>query len=98
RSDRDWSSDVCSSDLRRLPFIGWFTQALTRQVLAGQFLFVDPRIGFIDNFCDHFVMHAFGFQISNDAALAELFVALPVCGVGGEIGRASCRERVAMRV
>src|SRR5690625_7817440 len=61
RWPRDWSSDVCSSDL-------------------GQLAGVPPG------------------RVGGDGSVGELGAAGSACSVGGEIGRASCRERVWVSV
>src|SRR5690349_14593947 len=73
RSLRDWSSDVCSSDLRVVTD-PWH---LCRNRLLGKF----PGL-------PQFVGTAFVFGLDLALPLFELGFGL------GEIGRASCRERV----
>src|SRR5437868_14211796 len=79
RSKRDWSSDVCSSDLQHaLVGIG---NALAHEVFAG-----DAE------------MHGAARQLRGDLACREIGDLDIVEAGDGEIGRASCRERVWIAV
>src|SRR5699024_11844813 len=94
RSKRDWSSDVCSSDLNVL--------GSTLETCG-----TDPLTGFYrDGCCDtgpedlgnHTVCAVATSEfLSQQAAVGnELRVAKPQYGFSGEIGRASCRERLQL--
>src|SRR5206468_8925447 len=86
RSDRDWSSDVCSSDLWEgvglcsYLLIGfWYSDA--QKAFAGRKAFVVNRVGDFGFLLGVFSIFAL-FGTSEYQTLARL-----------KIGRASCRER-----
>src|SRR5207249_8581446 len=87
RSKRDWSSDVCSSDLPVLP------AALMIEWLAHGALHPNPGLAFA-GFDD--------FRVLKGVSLSDSPVTLRVLAAkaerDGEVGRASCRERVASSV
>src|SRR5699024_11448765 len=84
RSKRDWSSDVCSSDL----------YAKDRE-LSGSRSFASAGICSVLEFA--LIWPVVGRQWANQGVIATLFD--NVCGPSGdEIGRASCRERVWVSV
>src|SRR5699024_11545868 len=94
RSNRDWSSDVCSSDLGEYKF----TES---KVPAGVILAENTREFTVskDNFDMENPDHELSFKVENeyyDTILelekVDLETKKPLKGV--EIGRASCRERV----
>src|SRR5690606_40447595 len=88
RFSRDWSSDVCSSDLQAL------AQTATHPVRVRFAVEVDAQEGKIhwyepldpetDTSLAEELLHALVFSVPNKAALVSGEV---------EIGRASCRER-----
>src|SRR3546814_4395271 len=83
----DWSSDVCSSDLRPLPrgpraAPGNFMQGAGDAVASYRFVWSHPT--------DGSVLH--GMIVAVDRHARGLR------GPGAEIGRASCRERVCQYV
>src|SRR5438105_12167751 len=83
RSTRDWSSDVCSSDLpeMRKP------SALPADIFLGKYLRGEHSVStFLDN--THFILPLFA-HISKSFAAGEF----PYWINSIEIGRASCRER-----
>src|SRR5207247_3204890 len=73
RSTRDWSSDVCSSDLR----VRWARRHQARS--RSQYL------------------HRYGERDLAWWRLAQRTLSPWMAAVLGEIGRASCRERVGSR-
>src|SRR5699024_11493105 len=77
RSKRDWSSDVCSSDLACV--LVSYDNQLTYEKIQDtcQILSTRPEVGYIATNLDYVCPIEFGY--------------VPDCG---EIGRASCRERV----
>src|SRR5207249_9350245 len=86
-SKRDWSSDVCSSDLKQLSPID-VSNALNLQNLilpAGT---------------AKFAANEYPIRLNSSPAAIDEFNTLPIKTVNGatiymkEIGRASCRERV----
>src|SRR5206468_4993146 len=88
RSDRDWSSDVCSSDLR-LSDEGENLSGPDLQAVDGVSLEIWPRE----------VLALVGESGSGKTTLGRCVLGLqqPTAGnvlLDGEIGRASCRERV----
>src|SRR2546429_4226817 len=76
RCSRDWSSDVCSSDLN------YSNESLTaRQGHVKSAIWLGQRFGF--------------FSAEQNQFRSGIQIAAPEgCEPGGEIGRASCRERV----
>src|SRR5206468_8280762 len=96
RSDRDWSSDVCSSDLTRFP------QELTNQLNVQKSRTTNPMAWASHEHrrnCDEIVRKIRGAQ-----SIEELHEVMQ--GIKwkhgnawrNEIGRASCRERVEIWV
>src|SRR5206468_7352784 len=81
RSDRDWSSDVCSSDLKQLAILQAEGVDLRRVVIVHR----RNCVAVANDYSAQ--VDAFGLQ---DREL--LYPVWPSGGVG-EIGRASCRER-----
>src|SRR5206468_8291042 len=80
RSDRDWSSDVCSSDLRRgATSLRWLRALLDHGVEVHGQVVVCPGINDGDVLDDTL------------AGVLDLYPELTSLAV--EIGRASCRER-----
>src|SRR5207247_7463845 len=86
RSTRDWSSDVCSSDLavtqaqRKIP-VQYAQRAVGRKVYAGSSSFMPLRVNYAGVMPIIFAQAILMFP-------AMVFLKL------GQIGRASCRERV----
>src|SRR5206468_4823334 len=74
RSDRDWSSDVCSSDLER-------HRSLAVLVLGAHHQDGDPAMTLARRLC--------ALVACDDAGKPKTHFMK-----GGQIGRASCRERV----
>src|SRR5207249_6483455 len=89
RSKRDWSSDVCSSDLRTLHRVGMITMAKRIRALASQ--------------CEGAVMIEFAIiatlLLTVTCGMVDFSLALYQWNAAskavelGDIGRASCRER-----
>src|SRR3712207_9137436 len=75
---RDWSSDVCSSDLHSQP---WISPALLLLVSALIFTALNP---------DFARPGTLSLLVQQTAVIAALAI--------GQIGRASCRERVQISV
>src|SRR5206468_5602350 len=86
RSDRDWSSDVCSSDL------GYFPIILTLLVVAA-ILLKQPDFGLTVVLCTTIFIMLFIAQFRAKYLFLTAFSAVPI-----KIGRASCRERVYITV
>src|SRR5206468_7721758 len=82
RSDRDWSSDVCSSDL----FLNGHAKFVERAVVAG----VLGR----DALANRLGALELRASIEEAALLAAMQFELALGTFAVEIGRASCRERV----
>src|SRR5690349_22592053 len=76
RSLRDWSSDVCSSDLS-----GVFNT-------PGESCWTFGNVGYPNVPCDHFGVSTIG------SPTRTTYSWLVESATPGEIGRASCRERV----
>src|SRR5206468_7998430 len=95
RSDRDWSSDVCSSDLSGLANI---YNGLPGTTTASEFNQLSP-IG--EGTPSSLVgMPNGSFTFNGAIGLVpdpEALVPCPGTTTAGEIGRASCRERVPDR-
>src|SRR5206468_6635737 len=93
RSDRDWSSDVCSSDLL-LSSKGygllWNNPSLTDFNPADQAIVIDPATG--KGKFSTGAKGRYGFLLASDNKDRL------VVDVDGKIGRASCRERVEVGV
>src|SRR3546814_18521278 len=98
----DWSSDVCSSDLRKVlereidPFLAEPPSDLSTRILTligdmrAEWRSLDERINSLN---DDLTEHA-----RADEAASRL-TSIPGIGVlGAKIGRASCRERVCQYV
>src|SRR5206468_9978459 len=92
RSDRDWSSDVCSSDL--------LAQDRTEGTPGASLRFHQrlDRLGsaFVVVFALTITAAAYDWLASLDPSWASTMFAVYVFAgvwVGGKIGRASCRER-----
>src|SRR5206468_4548406 len=93
RSDRDWSSDVCSSDLKRS----------TSHVRRGPLVFtklcfqttrnLKPAAAETRTLCrlDEFMQNL--RTLRTRILAVALFASLPLAAPTREIGRASCRER-----
>src|SRR5690606_40211557 len=93
RFSRDWSSDVCSSDLKNLKFRGGEVEFVYQPDTHFNATF---NVAFIDGrFDNSSASQAGGTSIYNLYALGAGPGGL---GNGLEIGRASCRERVEMWV
>src|SRR3989440_9270321 len=93
RSDRDWSSDVCSSDLENVC-----------RLIAGENIY-DPYSGYgpygrhnreynRDELAKLLVFAGFEIEVLFSADVHESLAAHFACLEQVEIGRASCRERV----
>src|SRR3546814_19453584 len=99
----DWSSDVCSSDLLR-PQQNWRYELEANQSLGKwgstkiQFVYVDA-----EDFVDVVPVDG-GESVGNipsawaAAVVWSATINLDPAGLKGEIGRASCRERVCQYV
>src|SRR5699024_11533810 len=89
RSKRDWSSDVCSSDLYGRP-------AILILLFVSIFRITDITLGVMAN---PFYLDM-GYTLAEIASVSKVFgvlMTLVGAGLGGvQIGRASCRERVWM--
>src|SRR5690606_39827769 len=95
RFSRDWSSDVCSSDLAMWPLVIACLAALTVALPA-----ISPRRFAIQPFAGVYGAVMLAIQgamllIGMTALLAGAGYAVPV---STEIGRASCRERGGIAV
>src|SRR5207302_5313294 len=84
RFSRDWSSDVCSSDLIMTLFQEHFSAPGTDATAGGG---ADVKDGF-----------ALGSDFLVKSSVAVVGLRIPVGEGGDEIGRASCRERVGISV
>src|SRR5206468_6735436 len=95
RSDRDWSSDVCSSDL---PPGEWMAVQATLLAMAGQ----PARLcGAVANRACVDAAAVSGLDVTGlVSTLRGPATILTIEGpwIAQEIGRASCRERVSMAV
>src|SRR5206468_9143554 len=94
RSDRDWSSDVCSSDLleqrdSRLDLVRAFDFILALNIDGLEIKTAIPLLEAID---------IEGKDVSGDALLTQRELATYLVEKRKEIGRASCRERVRVAV
>src|SRR5690606_40125375 len=90
RFSRDWSSDVCSSDLEAWDW------ARSLEVTA----FITPVR---EGYCPLKIEVRVGLHVGIDHVLRKRTPAFAMASMltvsaGGEIGRASCRERVAIAV
>src|SRR5690606_39696699 len=88
RFSRDWSSDVCSSDLHTTEFttlFHLFAVSLKKDITLAFNSFI---AGF------HLYCAANGLTLTS---LLHLFAQLHPFGAHGQIGRASCRERGCIR-
>src|SRR3546814_5840417 len=105
----DWSSDVCSSDLRdladyeKLAHAVRFDEATLGDKLFGPRPYAEVIIGEIDGMPQGFALffHNFStFEGKPGLYLEDLFVRPEArgSGLGKEIGRASCRGRVCQYV
>src|SRR5207249_9206962 len=83
RSKRDWSSDVCSSDLDVAPLYG----LLSVQGPRAEGLIAELRL------FHNLPGQAFGFVKVDDTTLGEVYLMNQPRLETAEIGRASCRER-----
>src|SRR5690606_40994219 len=90
RFSRDWSSDVCSSDLQ----IRDESIHLLRPILLSRVAFTLVKNKTFDN------ADFLGFfrQVQHPVVTAGATVGCAADGAKGKIGRASCRERVEMSV
>src|SRR5207249_5663870 len=96
RSKRDWSSDVCSSDLitqgtQRAP-----NRAMLRAVGFGDGDFSKPIVG-VANAYSTLTPCNLGLDVLARRAEATLRTLGVMPQLFGKIGRASCRERVERR-
>src|SRR5690606_41177414 len=90
RFSRDWSSDVCSSDLRYVTYASTIKDMLQRvQVRA-----TESAAG--KSTAD--LAKVQGAHMEADAQAKALAAAQEEAKKKGQIGRASCRERVEMAV
>src|SRR5206468_5456838 len=93
RSDRDWSSDVCSSDLNtahsECGASGNETLARNKLLIRMMKMFVNVGDSVVD-----------GVELAGQALYFGFGAAIDVVVefAAKEIGRASCRERVSMLV
>src|SRR5690606_41097956 len=93
RFSRDWSSDVCSSDLgihpleRLAPALGGYGAQLRARWLL--------RFGQVDEPPD---LTVGGDGVAEEGAPAEDHLVATRVGIDLEIGRASCRDRVESSV
>src|SRR5690625_7624013 len=83
---RDWSSDVCSSDLTGVGLNAWVAVVFVLFGFAAPEVGVDALVGVLIE------------AIDGAAQDGRLDVKLGGELFDGEIGRASCRERVGVRV
>src|SRR5206468_6472729 len=97
RSDRDWSSDVCSSDL--VPVVNVSSHGV---MIRSD---IEPRLGermdiqFEDcNRTTCYVRWVKGGQIGIEFAHETVLIMPPHAADLAQIGRASCRERVQISV
>src|SRR5690606_40772068 len=91
RFSRDWSSDVCSSDLFQLTEYGAFMKLPADQIADNNEHRTEkerdtPAKG-IKTFYTHYTLSGKNYSQTNDKRYG-----------GSEIGRASCRERGQMTV
>src|SRR3546814_11456499 len=99
----DWSSDVCSSDLGRLPY------GLQKRVDLGRALAMEPRLLLLDepmagmNIEEKQDMSRFILDVNDEFGTTIVLIEHDMGEVmdlsdrgGGQIGRASCRERVRL--
>src|SRR5690606_40180107 len=92
RFSRDWSSDVCSSDLDQLAarFAGKSPTAETITAIKERFGFDDPLAVQYGNFLKSIVAGD-----TYDTGVEKIDCPAPCLGYSfRKIGRASCRERV----
>src|SRR5206468_6779253 len=87
RSDRDWSSDVCSSDLIAQDY-------LSKNDLEGAEGEANKAIAYNSSNDDAYVVRGLVSYIRALQAKKTMEVDNCLTGVDAEIGRASCRERV----
>src|SRR5699024_12014434 len=91
RSKRDWSSDVCSSDLASQTIMNWakpFLGIASEITLINNAGMIGP-IAQIGNLMQEHVQQAITLNVTAPITLSNAFVAM-------KIGRASCREIVNM--
>src|SRR3546814_4183612 len=97
----DWSSDVCSSDLfreylnpeRDVPPEAERIHGLSAEFLKDKPLFKAIAPAFLDFVADApLIIHNAAFDMK------FLNAELSACGLGAQIGSASCRERVCQYV
>src|SRR5690606_41199075 len=94
RFSRDWSSDVCSSDLVvGMVFFGVQAVALGQVALRGRGLFAGLGDGFAGAFKNLLPLLVLTLGYIVGLVLLGILAVLLVMLVG-EIGRAACRERV----
>src|SRR5206468_9585135 len=91
RSDRDWSSDVCSSDLSNPRGAAFEDQLRDQQIVAGTPRTVIPKLR---RLLEETRPSILGFWASDGFVKNE--DARTCIRLLGQIGRASCRERVDM--
>src|SRR5207249_7215981 len=93
RSKRDWSSDVCSSDLESADLIDYYCQELedangfVRQM--AKVTAVERNIDALRPYGVFACIAPFNFPLALSTGMSAAALM-----TGNEIGRASCRERV----
>src|SRR5690606_40925961 len=91
RFSRDWSSDVCSSDLRIVTMVAEFTANKRQRDLVEALAILrcrDVHVLFAGTGPEEYPVEILAFK-------RGVFDRVHFLGVRDEIGRASCRERVA---
>src|SRR5206468_5373686 len=90
RSDRDWSSDVCSSDLHNAaPTLAATLTALAAQECEGEFEVIVVDDGSSDRTAAVAADSPLPVRVVREHGVGPG----PARNAGVEIGRASCRER-----
>src|SRR5206468_7215791 len=90
RSDRDWSSDVCSSDLR---FVQRSTAVQVLVMKNGH----DSRLVGLNALAKPPLFVVETVTRTCPSQLSMPMTSTTVCGTSSKIGRASCRERVEIQ-
>src|SRR5206468_4815360 len=93
RSDRDWSSDVCSSDLDRADAVTELTAAVRDQAQAFGVAY-DAALAQVRPIVRALEAPAAPEVAHHAPSRTPLFAAVTTFVHSVEIGRASCRERV----